>query len=204
VTTIGRFFLGSPELDLGEDVFQTSVARRYREMLTRIGQQSRAQGDLVDLLQECHERIRSFVSLARTAGERVELPDHERVDACLRVERYFIHALPLHVADEEESVEPCLRGSSPEVDRALALMERQHREHEGKVRALLSASSCVRQDPADRGRGAMLVVVAEKLEKAFEEHLVMEETVLFPAVRALPTLDQAGILEQLRARRGPR
>ncbi len=60
--------------------------------------------ELVDLLLACHERIRYFVSLAREAGIRRDVSKQEVVEACLRVEQYFLEALPLHVKDEEQSV----------------------------------------------------------------------------------------------------
>lgn len=78
-------------------------------MLTHLSKH-RATGpeDLVDLLGECHERIRRFVAMARQAGSRQGVPADQIAQACIHVERYFTQALPLHVADEEQSIEPRL------------------------------------------------------------------------------------------------
>jgi iron-sulfur cluster repair protein YtfE (RIC family) len=171
-------------------------------MLITIGQKRPAADDLNGLLSDCHERIRSFVALARAVAEQVDLPDAEVVEACSRAERYFVEALPLHVSDEEESIVPRLRGRSPDVDRALQRMHEQHINHEPELRALLDALSAMRQSPRDAPQRADLIVAANALSHSFTEHLVLEETVVFPAIaRLLPAVTQAEIMEELRARR---
>jgi iron-sulfur cluster repair protein YtfE (RIC family) len=158
--------------------------------------------DLVDLLLECHERIRKFVALARTAGESTDAPSDQVVDACASVERYFVEALPLHVRDEEESLVPRLSGHSRALDDALSMMESQHAEHGPQLSALLRASAAVRAAPEALALRAELVHTAEELERAFSAHLQLEETQIFPAIRtALPADVQASIIKELRARR---
>lgn len=171
-------------------------------MLITIGQKPSAARDLVDLLLECHERIRSFVALARAAAEEADPPETEIVEACFRVERYFVEALPLHVADEEESVLPRLGGRSLEIDRALHAMHEQHIGHERKLRSLLNASAALRQSPSDVRRRAVLAVAASDLGQDLTEHLALEEAVVFPTIsRVLPAATQAEIVAELRARR---
>lgn len=58
----------------------------------------RQEGDLVDQLLACHERIRRFIALAAR-------PDCD-AESRAAVIRYFTEALPLHVADEEELIAP--------------------------------------------------------------------------------------------------
>lgn len=162
----------------------------------------RGSPDLVDLLLECHQRIRSFISLARSAGGRVDAQPEQIAEACSQVERYFTEALPLHVADEEESILPRLRGRSPDIDRALASMHAQHSQHEPKLRVLLSAVSAVRKAPEDAGLRTSLAAAAVDLEQEFAEHLELEESSIFPAVRGLlPEAVQTQIMGELRARR---
>lgn len=157
--------------------------------------------DLVDLLEECHARIRRFVNLAHEAALR-DAPHDEIERACADVERYFTEALPLHVADEEISIAPRLRGLSPEVDRALDVMTSQHREHSPVLVELLRASATVRVHPTHQGASDDLAKVARELKIEFEEHLTLEERVIFPAIRKLvPPEDQAEILAELRKRR---
>lgn len=170
-------------------------------MLIPLGTRT-APEDLVGLLLECHQRIRTFTRLAQEVGRRAELPAAEAVEACARVERYFVQALPLHVEDEEASLLPRLRGRRADVDAALEVMHAQHAEHQAALTALLAAAAEVRRAPgAGHARGRLLAA-ATALSAEFERHLANEEQVLFPAVRAL--LDegaQAQVIAELRARR---
>jgi iron-sulfur cluster repair protein YtfE (RIC family) len=173
-------------------------------MLHTIGRKQTVSGDLVDMLLECHGRIRTFSALAIAAGERGDVPADELVEACTRVERYFGLALPLHVRDEEESVLPRLRGRSPAVDAALDRMHDEHAHHAPMLEALLTSSAAVRATPGDVTARSALLAAANALHAAFEPHLESEEQILFPAMRALvPLVEQAAIVSELRARRGP-
>jgi hemerythrin-like domain-containing protein len=159
-------------------------------------------GELVDLLLECHGRIRQFVKLARHTGEGRGLPAADVVEACRRVERYFIEALPLHVRDEEESILPRLSGRSAELDLALHAMRDQHQAHESLLVELLSACRTVREAPTDAGDKVALADTAQRLEQAFEPHLALEETLIFPALRTLLVdAERASIQVEMRARR---
>jgi iron-sulfur cluster repair protein YtfE (RIC family) len=169
--------------------------------LVSIGRQAQEPGDLVDLFLACHQRIRRFIRLAEHVAVRDDLPAAEVTDGCLRVERYFVEALPLHVEDEEASVVPRLRGQQREVDDALRAMEDEHREHQPLLASLLEASRAVREAPLDHARRAPLASIAARLTGDFERHLVLEETIIFPAVRALSAAARAEILAELRARR---
>ncbi len=160
--------------------------------------------DLVDLLGECHVRIRRFVELAHEAAIRTDAPADQVSQACADVERYFIEALPLHVADEEESIAPRLKGLSPEVDRALDDMTHQHQQHSPTLAELLRASAKVRAQPNHPGTRDDLAKVAKDLQIEFEEHLTLEETVIFPAIRGLlPRETRDLIVDELRKRRQP-
>lgn len=172
-------------------------------MLTQLSTH-RAAGpqDLVDLLGECHQRIRRFVALARQAGSRQDVSPDQIAQACLDVERYFTQALPLHVADEEQSIEPRLRGLSLAVDKALDVASQQHRQHEPELKALLRATSVLRSNPKDGTARDEVATVTVKLETQFEEHLRLEEGAIFPAIRELLSHEtQASIIGELRRRR---
>lgn len=170
-------------------------------MLVSIGKR-RQSAELVDLLLECHGRIRQFVRLAADVGERLDLPVSEVEDACARVERYFVEALPLHVRDEEESILPRLSGRSDALDQALSAMRAQHHEHEPVLAQLLAAVRAVRAAPGGSGGRLELKQVAEQLTSAFEEHLKLEEALIFPELQALLTdAERARIVSELRARR---
>ncbi len=172
-------------------------------MLTMIGTVA-APRDAVDLLLECHERIRTFLGMARRLASAGEARDDEIVEAAERVHRYFTQALPLHAEDEEESLLPRLRGSDAAVDVALEAMAREHGEHEAPLRVLAGACQALARDPAVHGEIAPVIAAATgELERHFAAHLRREEEIIFPAVRRL--LDaraDSEIVRELRARRG--
>lgn len=156
--------------------------------------------DLVGLLLACHQRIRAFSQLAVQLGRREDLPSDEILDAAQRCERYFFEALPLHVEDEEQSLVPRLP-SEPDLDRALLTMRGQHTSHAPRISALLVALAALRAEPHDARRREALRQIAEPLALEFEEHLALEESVIFPAAARLPRATQQLIMDELRARR---
>ena len=171
-------------------------------MLTKIGKPAAA-GDAVDLLLECHERIRSFLALARRIAEVGPSDPGPVPEAAARVLRYFKEALPLHAEDEEASILPRLRGMDPRVDAELEAMAREHREHERPMGELVSACEELARAPERiPDLAAVLGRAAAELERHFVEHLGREETIIFPAMRRL--LDgsaDAAIVREIRERR---
>ena len=164
----------------------------------------RARGDRDDdvaaLLHACHQRIRHFMDLAcalptATAGAE-ELRDAAR--ACAR---YVADALPLHVADEEASLLPRLRGHSPEADHALALMQHEHRNHEAALRELLAALAELIDEPSQTAWRARLLPIATQLRAEFQTHLQAEEAHVFPLIDGLPAPELDAIRTEMRARR---
>lgn len=171
-------------------------------MLLRIGHGDRPAEGVLDLLMECHHRIRFFTSLAKDAGAHLEWPDQEVVHACQQVARYFGRALPLHVEDEEETLLPALAGAGPAVTQALEEMERQHQAHAPLLKTLLETSKALIKQPQDAPLRAALAQVATTLEAEFHVHLTLEETVIFPAARALLSKEQQDqMVLTMRARR---
>jgi iron-sulfur cluster repair protein YtfE (RIC family) len=171
-------------------------------VLTNIGKPAAA-GDAVDLLLECHQRIRSFLALARRIAEVGPSSPEEVAEAAARVRRYFTEALPLHAQDEEASILPRLRGRDPRVDAELDAMAREHREHERPMGELVAACERLARAPEEISDLASVVGrAAGELERHFVEHLGREETVIFPAMRRL--LDRsadAAVMRELRERR---
>jgi hemerythrin-like domain-containing protein len=171
-------------------------------MLTVLGKPAHPAG-AVDLLLECHDRIRSFLALARRIPGAVEDPALV-AEAAERVRRYFVEALPLHAQDEEESILPRLAGLDPAVDAALATMAREHREHERPLGVLVAECELLSRDPGRLAeRAAALARPARELDAHFDVHLRAEETVIFPAVRRVldPAADLA-VVREIRRRRG--
>lgn len=173
-------------------------------MLVKIGSRAdRAhETSLVALLASCHEKIRAFSALAVALASRDDLGDADVIDGCVRCERYFEDALPLHVTDEDESLGPRLREVAPDVVYALEAMSSEHAQHVGAVAALCDALRAMRETGSSPVTRAALYAVASPLERAFAEHLALEERVIFPAISArLSAESQAAIVRELRARR---
>ena len=172
-------------------------------MLTRFGKPA-APADAVDLLLECHERIRAFLAMARRIGEARDAEQDEVREAARRVHRYFTQALPLHAQDEEDSILPRLRGRDAEVDAALDAMAREHALHEAPLATLTARCDAVAADPARHAALAPEILDATaELERHFAEHLSREEAVIFPAMRRLlDATTDAAIVREIRARRG--
>ena len=171
-------------------------------MLTRLGKPP-APGDAVDLLLECHRRIRDFLGLAGRLAEAAVEPAEAVADAASRVHRYVTLALPLHAQDEERSIAPRLQGREPALDAELEVMVREHREHEPPLLVLVEACERLARDPGRRAGLAEVVRHATgNLARHFAAHLAREEEVVFPAVRRLldATAD-AAVVQEIRLRR---
>jgi iron-sulfur cluster repair protein YtfE (RIC family) len=170
-------------------------------MLVQIGKRPEAR-DVVELLLECHERIRKFTRMAHElAAARAADPDEIRQVAG-QVRRYFVESLPLHVEDEEQDVLPRLTGRDREVDRALADMRAEHAAHGPLVTRLVDLCEQLVRDPRQlAARTDELGGVAGRLTSEFEAHLASEERVIFPALRGLPSSARDEILAAVRRRR---
>ncbi len=156
----------------------------------------------MDLLLECHDRIRSFLLLSRRLAAAQD-PDGV-AEAAARVVRYFTEALPLHARDEEESLRPRLAGLDPALDVALATMLREHAEHEAPLGALVAACRELARDPRRQPELAPAIArAADALDAHFVAHLRSEEEIVFPAVRRLlPERELAANAREIRERRG--
>ena len=152
-----------------------------------------APGDAVDLLLECHARIRHFLALARRLGEARGESAQALADAAGQVHRYFTLALPLHAQDEEESIAPRLKGRDAALDAELDAMAREHREHQRPLGMLVAACAEV---------AGVLIRATAELELHFATHLAREEEVILPAVRRLlDAATDARVVNEMRGRR---
>jgi hemerythrin-like domain-containing protein len=161
-------------------------------------------GDPVASLLACHAQIRLFSALAVKVSRLADAPPDQLADAATRLHRYFALALPLHIADEEVSLEPELEAVGPPA--LLVLLDTltaQHAEIESLLARLLPAWRHVIETPA-QGRAALVAVAgtAEALDRAFATHLALEEQEVLPHVAALlpPDVLQRIFLE-MRSRR---
>jgi iron-sulfur cluster repair protein YtfE (RIC family) len=173
-------------------------------MFTTLGA-PRTPADVVDLLLECHERIRAFTAVAVQLAAAHGAPAAEISQAAERVRRYFAEALPLHAEDEEASILPRLRGRDADVDRELEAMHREHDEHGALLREVVGCCAALAADPSRHAELApFLAASSAGLERHFEAHLAREERVIFPAIRRLLAPEaREEIAAELRARRAP-
>lgn len=173
---------------------------RFMRRVSLLGP-SRSGNTLVELLMECHGRIREHLELAIRLTE-VEAPPGDVAACATRLVRYFGEALPLHSADEDESIARRLGPASLEQELETIRLdhERIHRLLEG----LLATWRRIELEPAAlRSEREAARCSALELAKRFRSHLELEETRVFPAVARLPAAEQAAIVQELRARRAP-
>jgi hypothetical protein len=176
-------------------------------MLHTIGALRAADGDPIAHLLACHARIRRFTGVAASLVD-ADVPSAELAEAAAAVARYFTVGLPLHAADEDESMRPLLvaAGVPAAIERALAAMTAEH----GPIEALVAQGAplwrAVAAAPAARFHyRAELSRVARGLAAAFAGHLRVEEELIFPAVRArLAPAALARLRDEMRSRRAGR
>lgn len=149
--------------------------------------------DLVSVLVEGHARLRTFVDLAVSVGER---RGSELAEDAARIERYFAKSFPLDVEDEETSILPRLRGRSSRLDAALYRMQEQHGVHRHVVPRICAHASALCVNPSDRGAQELLGSVARPLRVLMNHHLEAEERIVFAAVREHFTLREQRIVRR--------
>lgn len=124
--------------------------------------------------------------------------------AAAGVHRYYSVSLPLHEADEEETLRSRLEAIPDEkVRHALVAMSDQHMAIDELLERLLPLLVMVRNNPdALTAAGAEMCAITRALDEIFRAHLQMEEGVIFPAIRsALAEATQAEVLREMQARR---
>ena len=173
-----------------------------RGMLLQIGRRQH-EPELVDLLTECHKRIRSFLDLAHRVATTPGLHPDDISGAAAQVHRYFTGAFPLHMADEDELLLPRLRGREAALDAALDRMQADHEEHADLVEHLVALCDELMRDPRRlAARTRELGETVDELTLGLEAHLSLEELVIFPRLDRLSAVERAAIRREMRARRG--
>jgi iron-sulfur cluster repair protein YtfE (RIC family) len=160
--------------------------------------------DAVDLLVGCHQRIRHFTGVAIKLAHAYGATGDEIEKAAGAVHRYCSVSLPLHEADEEQTLQPRLQAAADEPLRhALLAMADQHLAIDELLERLLPLLVLVRNNPDTLAEvGGEMCSITKALEETFRAHLQMEEEVIFPAIRSiLPESARAEILREMQARR---
>jgi hemerythrin-like domain-containing protein len=159
----------------------------------------------LELLLGCHQRIRHFTALARRLAESPATSLDEVSEVAGNIHRYFCVALPLHEADENESLDPRLQAAgATEVAQASEEMVRQHRQINLVLRQLLPLWDALGREPEKLSRFVpRLLQLVTELEQLWDVHLRLEEEIVFPAIeRTLSRVQVTEILREMRERRG--
>jgi len=161
-----------------------------------------AHADAFGILLACHEHIGERLVILEETGRdlaRAETLDEHHLARLCDVLAFLDTAIPIHAADEEQTLFPRLRahptfrhatGSTP-----MDCMESEHEEHAAAKAALKAA--IVKRDVTGMARRALALVTA------YREHIEKEEQVLFPMARELladPTVVDE-MTHEMRARR---
>jgi hemerythrin-like domain-containing protein len=159
--------------------------------------------DAVDLLTGCHQRIRHFTDVAVKLAHAQNATPDEVCQAAEAVHRYYSISLPLHEADEEQTLRPRLAALAEVVKHALLAMGDQHQAIDELIERLLPLLVLVKNDPEMIGEvGGEMCSITKALHEIFGAHLQMEEEVIFPAIRkGLSPAAQKEILREMQARR---
>jgi iron-sulfur cluster repair protein YtfE (RIC family) len=185
----------------GRAIAQARGLHSIIAMLVQLGQRN-AKDDLVELLIECHGRMRKYLVLAHRLAESSGAGDAEIREVANQIRRYFAESFPLHVADEDEALAPRLAGKNESVDQALGKMSADHAAHEPAIQRLVGLCTRIAGDPRSLAATAPdLAGAAGWLATELESHLELEEREIFPLVRLLPADQQAAIRAALRDRR---
>lgn len=169
-------------------------------MLVQFGQRAQPTG-VVDLLVECHGRIRRFLALGRTLSSSNGENERDVRSAAEQIVRYFTVAFPLHVADENDSVFPRLAGRSDGLDTALARLRDDHADGAALDHLVALCQAIVREPRQLAAVAHTLAETVDQLTLELEGHLSLEELLVFPALRQLATAELQAVHAEMRLRR---
>ena len=160
--------------------------------------------DAVDLLTGCHDRIRHFTGAAVRLAHAQGATADDISQTAARVHRYYTVSLPLHEADEEDTLRPRLAVIADEkMSHALAAMHEQHQAIDELLDRLLPLLVLVQSNAENlHAVAGEMCSITRALDEIFRAHLQMEEEVIFPAIRAvLAEGVREEMLGEMRARR---
>lgn len=160
--------------------------------------------DAVDLLTGCHDRIRHFTDAAVRLAHAQGATANDISQTAARVHRYYTVSLPLHEADEEDTLRPRLTAIADErMSHALVAMHEQHQAIDELLERLLPLLVLVKANPDTlHAVAAEMCSITKALDEVFRAHLQMEEEVIFPAIRAsLPEEVRGAMVDEMRTRR---
>ena len=163
--------------------------------------------DPIGMLKDCHRRIERFLHILclvadRAAGRGLTDEETAGVQAALR---YFSEGGQRHTADEEESLFPRLRAETgPQDLQEIVSLEEDH-SRAGKLHATIKTlyAAWISAGLLSPEEGRRLRASTEQLKHLYEEHIEVEEKIVFPhAAQTLSSRTIAAIGQEFRDRRG--
>lgn len=146
-----------------------------------------------EMLQACHERVQRTLRLLERLLEHVQAKGHDASSrsAASDVLRYFDIAAPHHHADEELHVFPvALAGGDARMRDAVAKLQADHVRMNalwGQLRLVLLAWCDATPGPSISSADRELV---EQFVRCYEEHIPLEETLVYPAASSALDADR--------------
>jgi hemerythrin-like domain-containing protein len=146
------------------------------------------------MLEKSHRRLLENLELLRDG--LAQLPSPHAADAIREVADFVARTVARHERDEEQSLFPRIQDDG-DLAPILAELAAQHRAHEALHAELAELAAA---EPLDAGR---LLDLSRRLDAAYERHVDIEETRVFPAARAaLGAAELAAMADEMQARRG--
>lgn len=138
--------------------------------------------DVVEALQFAHTESLHMLGLAEALETCSATPS--TAAAAARVEAYLQSGLMRHLADEEQSLAPRLKGHHEVVDRALATMRSDHFREAAMASRLAGLCGLIGRD-VNRLHGLRFSVAqaVSELKTLVVRHQELEESIVFPALR---------------------
>jgi len=150
-------------------------------------------------LAECHQRIRTYCEGLRRVVALSAEADPRIPPAAAQAARYLREGLPLHAADEDDSLAPRLRRAQPETAALLDTLAREHTTLEERIARLLPSLDTLAAggavDPST------LAAAVTGFVEPMEAHLHLEEAELFPALERLDRVELLAAGAEMVARR---
>ena len=155
---------------------------------------------LTTMLLVCHDQLRHFAELALAVSTRRDLDAPQIRDATRRLVRYFRVTLPVHEADEEQTLSPALTAIATSEQRAA--IDRMHDQH-----ALLHDvlgdlfPHWVELARDVKGDASVTAPFARRLVAVLDVHLGLEESTIFPMITSLSDAERRRLFGDMRRRR---
>lgn len=156
--------------------------------------------DPIGMLHDCHRRIEHFLNIVCVVVNRAQnrALTGEETDAIQAALHYFRTGGPRHNADEEESLFPRMRaaGATDQLEK-IGGLEHDHRDAEethAKVDSLYSAWIAAGNLPPVQQ--AELAAATAKLKQLYQQHIELEENVIFPSAAKMLHADAINAMGQ--------